>query len=93
MHPYPQKLPARIPEGSGRTSQASAMLLIILNGNCPLLCCIYQPVLYVQVSSLKILQIPRLERLDIWISKLSEDRTTTLVKLYVQFNGSLLLFV
>lgn len=51
------------------------------------------PVLYVQVSSLKILQIPRLERLDIWISKLSEDRTTTLVKLYVQFNGSLLLFV
>jgi len=47
MHPYPQKLPARIPEGSGRTSQASAMLLIILNGNCPLLCCIYQPVLYV----------------------------------------------
>ncbi len=81
------------PKSPNRTSKASSMFQIVLHSCNSLLRCISQSSLFVQGSALKILPIPNLEHLDIWIPKLPDDCTSTLVKLNVKFNGFLPLFV
>ena len=93
MDPFPKKLATRIPKSPNRTCKASSMFQIVLHSCSSLLRSISQSILFMQVPALKMLPVPNLKHLYIWIPKLPDDCTSALVKLDVKLNSFLSFFV